>query len=62
MNPWDLLGIILGWVFVVIVVALLAGLAFVIIGVFVGLAKGGRGHNIMSSKRIHKGKGWRNHE
>lgn len=54
MNPWDLLGVILGWAAVIVVLILLAALALIVVGVVVGLAKGNRSHNIMSSRNLRR--------
>lgn len=54
MNPWDLLGVILGWAAVVVVLILLATLILIVVGVVVGLAKGNRSHNIMSSRNLRR--------
>ena len=54
MNPWELLGIILGWAAVIVVLVLLATLILIVVGVVVGLAKGNRSHNIMSSRNLRR--------
>lgn len=54
MNPWELLGIILGWVALSAVVAALVVFVLVVIGVIVGLAKGHKAPNIISDSKLRR--------
>lgn len=54
MNPWDLLGVILGWAAVVVVLILLATLILLVVGVVVGLVKGRGTYTIMSSRDLRR--------
>ena len=54
MNPWELLGIILGWVALVAVVSALIVVVLVVIGVIVGLAKGHKAPSITSDSKLRR--------